>query len=359
MSEATAGWELAAAGESFSPTQGRLDVAEWYETSDPRYARCGFDFSIPYPGSHLTAYRLGRQGGSTSFSTSKYRIQRHFLATKTDGHWERSLLTHRENFMQSHEALYQGKMDSNFQSMPDLTGERYGIVLDRIHRVLQPANYFEIGTSGGESLRYSRCASIAVDPKFVFKTANPVMGKAICALYQMTSDAFFASYNPMTIFGCPVDLAFLDGMHLSEFLLRDFTNVERYCRQNSVVMMHDCLPLDYEMAQRREGGARSEFNQRSAWWTGDVWRVVILLKRRRSELRITVLNAPPTGLVLVTNLDPGSTFLKDNYASLVEEMHSMSLPDITLSGLYAEFAVESTFALLNQSDISARFCFDH
>ena len=49
-----AGWELAAAGESFSPTHDRPDVANWYKTSDPRYVCCGFDFSIPYPGPHLT-----------------------------------------------------------------------------------------------------------------------------------------------------------------------------------------------------------------------------------------------------------------------------------------------------------------
>ena len=49
-----AGWELVAAGESFSPTQDRPDVAKWYKTSDPRYARCGFDLSIPYPGPGLT-----------------------------------------------------------------------------------------------------------------------------------------------------------------------------------------------------------------------------------------------------------------------------------------------------------------
>ena len=53
LSEA-AEWDLAAAGESFSPTQERPDVAAWYKTSEPRYARCGFEVSIPYPGPSLT-----------------------------------------------------------------------------------------------------------------------------------------------------------------------------------------------------------------------------------------------------------------------------------------------------------------
>src|SRR5256885_12302956 len=36
--------------------------------------------------------------------------------------------------------------------------------------------------------------------------------------------------------GRPVDLAFIDGMHLFEFALRDFVNLERYCAPGSTIL---------------------------------------------------------------------------------------------------------------------------
>ena len=51
--------------------------------------------------------------------------------------------------------------------------------------------------------------------------------KPICAIYRATSDDYFARFNPQAALGATVELAFLDGMHLCEFLLRDFLNVER------------------------------------------------------------------------------------------------------------------------------------
>jgi len=244
---------------------------------------------------------------------------------------------------------------SMLQSVPDLAGENYGSVLDRLHRVLEPASYLEIGTNAGDSLRFARCATIAIDPKFSFVSADPLEGKPLCALYQMTSDAFFANHDPRAVLGRPIDMAFLDGMHLSEFLLRDFMNTEKYCRRNAIIAIHDCVPLDHDMARRDPESAPSEPNDRPGWWTGDIWRFILLLKRRRQDLRITVLDAPPTGLVLVTNLSPDSTLLYDNYARFVEEMHGESLADLTLAGLHAELVVEPTSILQSPGDIAARF----
>ena len=72
-------------------------------------------------------------------------------------------------------------------------------------------------------------------------------------------------------------------------------------------------------------------------------------------MRITALDAPPTGLVLVTNLNPSSTFLREHYASSVEEMHAISLSDLTLAGVHAEPNVEPTLALGHLEQIARRF----
>jgi hypothetical protein len=232
-------------------------------------------------------------------------------------------------------------------TVPDFVGEPYLAMLEKFHRELRPKAYFEIGTETGKSLALARCASLAVDPKLRLSSGSSVTNKPLCALYQISSDDFFASVDPTVVLGRSIDLAFLDGMHLCEFLLRDFLNTERFCRTNSVIVLHDCLPLDHVMAEREWPAADRQDANRKGWWTGDVWRCALLLKRRRPDLRIRALDAPPTGLVLVTNLDPNSTLLREHYPSLVEEMHAISLSELTITGLHAELNVEptSTFSI--------------
>lgn len=239
-----------------------------------------------------------------------------------------------------------------------LSGEYYRQVLARIHAVLQPQTYFEIGTETGETLALARCASIAVDP--VFRLADPqrvaeIMNKPSVSFHQMTSDRFFASHVPSKLFGSPIDLAFLDGMHRCEFLLRDFLNTERSCKRNSLVILHDCLPLESWMAERVQGRGVPNHSERREWWTGDVWRAALLLKRRRPDLHMTTIDAQPTGLVLITNLDPDSEQLTQNYHSYVDEMMSWDLSAGGISRLFEEMAVEPSSALESEDQITARF----
>jgi hypothetical protein len=240
------------------------------------------------------------------------------------------------------------------ESMPDHDGEPYLTVLGRLHRVLAPKSYFEIGTNTGDSLKLAACPTVAVDPKFIFSSPDPVSGKPICALYEMTSDDFFQSVDPSTVLGRRIDLAFLDGMHLCEFLLRDFLNTERFCKPNSIIVLHDCIPLEHRMAQRVPTGGAIE-PHRAKWWTGDVWRAVVALKEYRPDLRVTALDAKPTGLVLITNLDPASNVLSGRYGEVVDRMLARSLAEYTLSRLYSELQVESTRSITTLEQISAKF----
>jgi hypothetical protein len=207
-------------------------------------------------------------------------------------------------------------------------GLHYNTLLGIIHSCLKPQTYLEIGARTGGSLALATCRSIAIDP--VFKLDPPFFGKKeMCCLYQITSDDFFARYNPEQILGGKINLAFLDGMHLAEYLLRDFINTEIYCNPHSVIAMHDCIPLDAEMARRRQEGPgviKSEHN--TDWWTGDVWKVVAVLKKYRPTLRIYALDSPPTGLILITSLDPSSTVLKDKYFDIVDEFRDDALMDV-------------------------------
>jgi hypothetical protein len=171
----------------------------------------------------------------------------------------------------------------------------------------------------------------------------------------MSSDVFFARYSPTALFGAPIDMAFLDGMHRCEYLLRDFINTERHCRRNSVIALHDCLPVEEAITTRVENYNTSAHPDRKAWWAGDVWRTALLLKRRRPDLAITSLDSAPTGLVLITNLNPNNASFNDGYGFHVREMMSWDIGRIGITGYFEEMQVESTGALASHDQITARF----
>ena len=83
-------------------------------------------------------------------------------------------------------------------------------------------------------------------------------------------------------------------------------------------------------------------SHRTGWWTGDVWRVVPMLKKYRPDLRILCLDASPTGLILVSNLNPKNDTLSQRYSGIVEEMMNMQLDTITVSGFFSQVGVVST-----------------
>ncbi len=235
---------------------------------------------------------------------------------------------------------------------PDHAGEHYRNVLARFHAYMRPKTYLEIGTENGLTLELSTCATIAIDPKFQLHSGSVIGDKPSCHLFQMPSDEFFSSHQPEAIFGRPVDLAFLDGMHRCEFLLRDFINTERSCKPNSIIVLHDCLPLEEGMTSRVQGEGVASIPERKPWWTGDVWRTALALKRTRPHLKITAYNAPLTGLVVVTRLDPKSTVIKDTYHEIVQAMMTWTLD---LDAYFAEIGIESTATIDTEEKMNQRF----
>lgn len=247
---------------------------------------------------------------------------------------------------------------ASVNSLPDFTGHGYLQVLQTLHEVLQPRNYLEIGTFTGESLALSACASLAVDPGFPFENMDLVrriVSKPRMLLFRMASDLFFQQHDPCALLGEKVQLAFLDGMHRCEFLLRDFINTERHCARNSIIVLHDCLPVEEPMTDRGYLARPSIEPHRRHWWAGDVWRTARLLRRARPDLSFTTLDAPPTGLVLITNLNPGSTALSDRYDEHVRTMLGWSLTEIGLQQHVAEMQMEPTADYTTSEQLTTRF----
>ncbi len=205
-------------------------------------------------------------------------------------------------------------------SRPEHVGMFYRDCLQHLHRTLRPRAYLEVGCLDGETLALAECASIGVDVQFKPKVRIPSRAPAIL-LFQMPSDDFFARYDPIALLGRQIDLAFIDGMHLVENALRDFINIERFCHPESVIALHDCLPLNRQMASRdrpgAESGAVAEF---PGWWTGDVWKLLAILPRYRPDLSVRACNAPPTGLVVIRNLKPDDRTLERAFDTIMAEL---------------------------------------
>lgn len=191
-----------------------------------------------------------------------------------------------------------------------------------IHRTYQPRVYLEIGVATGKSLALARLGAraLGIDPasaEQAFLSFNSPENDP--QLYKMTSDDFFSNMDVTKEMGGPhFDVAFIDGLHHFDQVLRDFINLEKLAGPGSIILIHDCLPINARVAAR----------DRSTWfWTGDVWKVIPCLLAVRPDLEIVTLPVSPSGIALVRRLDPSSRILERQYESLVQHFATLELPD--------------------------------
>ncbi len=190
-----------------------------------------------------------------------------------------------------------------------LPGEDYLGHLARFHEALRPRVYLEIGVDAGRTLSLARPPTVALGVDPAAKEGGAFSAETL--LFPVESDVFFASGQAgRALAGRPVDLAFVDGLHLFEQALRDFIHVERCAAPDSVVLFHDCLPLTPATAAR---------TRTTGFWSGDAWKIVPILQRMRPDLTAFLIPAYPTGLLAVTGLDPASRTLEEGFDAAVGE----------------------------------------
>jgi methyltransferase family protein len=187
--------------------------------------------------------------------------------------------------------------------------------LSLLHNLLQPRQYLEIGVQTGASLNLASCPAIGIDP------APLVAAREGQQIFAQASDDFFADRRfqqgvMREEHGVCPDLVYIDGMHLFEFALRDFINVERLSHPGTVVVFDDVMPYNEAIAARI---------QPPGDWTGDVWKVEEILRNERPDLDMALVDVSPTGALVVWNLDPTSTHLTRNYAE-IEATYMVDVP---------------------------------
>jgi cephalosporin hydroxylase len=188
-----------------------------------------------------------------------------------------------------------------------MPGDDYLRWLERMYAAIAPESVIEIGVFEGASLALLRPPTVAIGVDPNARVLTPLATET--HIFAETSDEFFARGRARAVLGeRALSAGFIDGLHLFEQALRDFIGLEALCDESSLIMLHDTVPLD-EATQTR--------SRETVFHTGDVWKLVLCLKHYRPELEIVTIATAPTGLTIVSGLDPSSRVLERAYDEAV------------------------------------------
>ncbi|MDT9281940.1 MAG: hypothetical protein P5698_16460 [Limnospira sp. PMC 1295.21] len=118
-------------------------------------------------------------------------------------------------------------------------------------------------------------------------------------------------------------------------------------RTELLICFHDTFPLD-EITARRD--------RTTGFWSGDVWKVALILRKYRPDLKISTVATQPTGLTIVTHLDSSSKILSKHYDNIVQQyideawVDSLELRSAMLSVVVNDWSYISSQCLKNNKN---------
>ena len=140
---------------------------------------------------------------------------------------------------------------------------------DIINELIKNNNYqtyLEIGAGDNDNFdKIIIKTKVGVDPKGVSDN-----------IIKKTSDDFFNQNSQH------FDIIFIDGLHIYDQAKKDLLNSLNFLSHDGSIVMHDCNPTTFEM-QRTDITVNGE-------WTGDVWKVIVEMKKTRTDLSICVVD---------------------------------------------------------------------
>lgn len=172
--------------------------------------------------------------------------------------------------------------------------------------------YLEIGVAKGDNFfPLNAKQKIAVDPRFRFKLRKKLKwlfknrDNLKAKYHQVGSDDYFEN-EKLT---CPLDVAFIDGLHSYQQSLKDVNNTLKHLKDDGVIIMHDCFPPNEASAHPATSVSDAASMNLPGWtgqWCGDVWKTVCYLRSNRDDLKIFVLDCD-CGLGVITKSENEST----------------------------------------------------
>ena len=131
--------------------------------------------------------------------------------------------------------------------------------------------YVEIGVEYGTTFTKINCKSkIGVDPDPKIKDDK---------ILKITSDEFFASNFEK------FDRIFIDGMHQSDFVRRDFNNAIQCLEKDGIIFIDDIYPQtereQYKIPIKHV--YENDILKYREPWTGDVWKVIYYIMKYHKE----------------------------------------------------------------------------
>ena len=125
-------------------------------------------------------------------------------------------------------------------------------------------NYLEIGVENGYTFNNTHFINkTGVDPSPTFISDKVVVE---------TSDDFFLKVELSTKY----DVVFIDGMHQSEYVVRDINNSIKFLNDGGKILIDDIIPLTYDEQLKipKKHYYDNGILKYGESWTGDVWKVI-------------------------------------------------------------------------------------
>lgn len=167
-------------------------------------------------------------------------------------------------------------------------------MLTKLHELINPRSYLEIGVQTGASLHLALGARqvVGVDPDYSLLTYD--VNQPHVHLVETTSDVFFTEeYSPSFVDPetgeSTLDLVFIDGMHRVENVARDLFNAAELSHLNTVLVLDDVLPRNNVEAGR---------DMIPGDWTGDVYKIIRVLRQADYRSRFWLVDTFPTGMLI-------------------------------------------------------------
>jgi hypothetical protein len=134
--------------------------------------------------------------------------------------------------------------------------------------------YLEIGVEYGQTFlqtHFNAENKTGVDPDPKFDITGKEFKFETCA-----SDVFFKTFFESKVETKAYDVIFIDGMHQSEYFIRDFNNSVKSLNDDGSIFIDDIMPLTYneQLKIPRKHYYENGILKYGEEWTGDIWKVV-------------------------------------------------------------------------------------